>query len=253
MPDRKPRHGVEVCCEYAFRPIAHVLARSLRPLGVPPPAVVAASTCVGLSAAGVIGGGHLLAGAVLLQIKTVLDNADGQLARLTGRISAFGRYLDSESDLLVDAAVFAALGRFIGPGPALIGFITLTFVLSANFNVERLYRQATGAVPPVLPDEATRRARIAAGIYRAVYAPQDHVFELVAGRRGPAWHEPVGVQVLANLGLSTQLTVLGACLALGSPVAYVYILLGCAALTFMVFVRREVLVRRTTESLLAVE
>ena len=42
------------------------------------------------------------------QLKTLLDNADGQLARLTGSTSAFGRYLDSELDLLVNAALFAA-------------------------------------------------------------------------------------------------------------------------------------------------
>ena len=48
--------------------------------------------------------------AVLLQVKTVLDGADGQLARALDRVTVLGRYLDSESDLLVDAALFAALG-----------------------------------------------------------------------------------------------------------------------------------------------
>ena len=54
--------------------------------------------------------GHLVAAALLVQLKTLLDNADGQLARLTGRVTAFGRYLDSECDLLVNAALFAAVG-----------------------------------------------------------------------------------------------------------------------------------------------
>ena len=45
-----------------------------------------------------------------MQLKTVLDNADGQLARLSGRITSFGRYLDSELDLVVNAALFAAVG-----------------------------------------------------------------------------------------------------------------------------------------------
>ena len=55
-----------------------------------------------------LGRGSLLVAALLVQLKTLLDNADGQLARLTGRTSAFGRYLDSEVDLLVNAALFAA-------------------------------------------------------------------------------------------------------------------------------------------------
>ena len=58
---------------------------------------------------------QFLVAALLLQLKTVLDNADGQLARLSGRVTAFGRYLDSESDLVVNAAIFVALGTQIGP------------------------------------------------------------------------------------------------------------------------------------------
>ena len=80
-----------------------------------------------------------------MQLKTVLDNADGQLARLSGRITPFGRYLDSELDLLVNAALFAALGWVSGqPVLAAAGFVALTSVLSANYNVERLYRAEHG-------------------------------------------------------------------------------------------------------------
>ena len=51
---------------------------------------------------------------VLLQLKTVLDNADGQLARASGRVTLTGRYLDTEADLVVNAALFAALGYVTG-------------------------------------------------------------------------------------------------------------------------------------------
>ena len=84
--------------------------------------------------------------ALLVQAKTVLDNADGQLARLTGRASAFGRYLDSAMDLVVNAALFSALGwRSGNAAVALLGFLALTTVLNVNFNVERLYRGGTAA------------------------------------------------------------------------------------------------------------
>ena len=79
------------------------------------PLVVVAAGAVGLAGAVELGRGSLLAAALLVQLKTLLDNADGQLARLTGRTSAFGRYLDSEVDLLVNAALFAALGLDDGP------------------------------------------------------------------------------------------------------------------------------------------
>ena len=78
---RKPRHGTELLCEYVFRPAAHLVVLALAPLRVPPPAVVLAAGATGLVAAYGIGSGSLVAAALLLQLKTVLDNADGQLAR----------------------------------------------------------------------------------------------------------------------------------------------------------------------------
>lgn len=253
MPDRKPRHGVEATCEYLFRPLAHVVARCLRPLHVPPPAVVLAGTTAGLASAFAIGSGRLLLAALLLQLKTVLDNADGQLARLSNRVSAFGRYLDSESDLLVDAALFAALGLLVGPLLALLGFVSLTLVLSVNFNLERLYRAAHGGEAPAPSEPEDRKTRVVQALYRVLYEPQDRLLGALARRRPAAWHEPLGVQVLANLGLSTQLAAFGVCLALGRPVAYVYVTLACAAVVALVLGRRELLVRRAAASALVPE
>lgn len=216
MPDRKPREGFEVVCELVFRPAAHVVARVLLPLRVPPPAVVLAGTATGLAAAVEIGRHAFLAAALLLQLKTVLDNADGQLARLSGRITAFGRYLDSESDLLVDAAVFAALGLWIGPWLALAGFAVLTTVLSINFNLERLYRGA---------EAGSSDGSLVARVYAVVYAPQDRLAEALVRRR-PS-RSTVGVA--ANFGLSTQLAVLGISLAVGHARAYLVVLLVCSA------------------------
>jgi archaetidylinositol phosphate synthase len=215
MPDRKPREGFELLCELVFRPAAHVVARALMPLRVPPPAVVLAATATGAAAAVEIGRHAFLAAALLLQLKTVLDNADGQLARMSGRITAFGRYLDSESDLLVDAAVFAALGLWIGPWLALAGFALLTTVLSLNFNVERLKRAA-----PATPPDRSRAARI----YALVYGPQDRLAAMLAPRPSSRT-----VAVAANFGLSTQLAALGVCLALGHPRAYIGVVAICLA------------------------
>jgi phosphatidylglycerophosphate synthase len=218
MPDRKPRTGFEVLCELVFRPAAHVVARALLPLRVPPPAVVLAGTATGIAAAVEIGRGAYLAGALLLQAKTVLDNADGQLARMSGRITSFGRYLDSESDLLVDAAVFAGLGLRIGPWPALAGFVLLTTVLSLNFNVERLHR---GAAPGAADGSVLAR------VYAVLYGPQDRFAEALVRRPSART-----VGVAANFGLSTQLAVLGLCLALGHPGAFVVVVIACTAVLF---------------------
>ncbi|GEM_PF-959941 len=48
-------------------------------------------------------------GVVLLHAVFILDNTDGDLARLTGRHSEFGRWFDVVSDLLVDTALWTGL------------------------------------------------------------------------------------------------------------------------------------------------
>jgi phosphatidylglycerophosphate synthase len=252
---RKPRHGRELLCERVFRPAAHLVVLVLAPLRVPPPAVVFAAGATGMAAAYLIGSGALVAAAVLMQLKTALDNADGQLARLTGRVTVLGRYLDSESDLVVDAAIFAGIGW--APGRwvlAAAGFACLTLVLGVNYNVERLYRRERGEPAEAMP-AATGAAGLLARGYAAVYAPQDRLVErFVAWRlRGRdagarlAYHDAATVTVLANFGLSTQLAVLGVCLAAGAPAAYAWVAVACAAALVPLAFRRELLLRRHVE------
>jgi phosphatidylglycerophosphate synthase len=250
---RKRRQGKELVCELVFRPLAHLVVLALLPLRVPPPAVVLAAASTGVVAAVEIARGHLLAAALLLQLKTLLDNADGQLARLSGRVTAFGRYLDSECDLLVDAAVFAALGLRIGPWLALGGFTLLTLLLGVNYNVERLYRREhLGIEPPAPPAEGA--AGVLARAYGVVYAWQDRLVEGYAERRlrgrdrtaRRAWHDAATVGVVANFGLSTQLAALGLCLALGAPAAYVGVLAACTVVLALLALRRDLVVRQPT-------
>jgi phosphatidylglycerophosphate synthase len=238
-------------CEYVFRPLAQVVAVVLAPLRVPPPAVVIANFATALAAAWVLASGHLVWAAALLQAKTVLDNADGQLARMTGRTSVLGRYLDSECDLVSNAAVCAALGYLTHWWVGAVAFACLTFVLSVNYNAERLYRREHGEPAEAMP-HAPVRARLLERFYALVYAPQDRIVErYVAWRlRGAspeerlAWHDRATVSVVANFGLTTQLFVLGVCLAAGSPAAYAWV----AAASFLALIplalRRERLRRR---------
>jgi archaetidylinositol phosphate synthase len=222
---RKRRRGTELLCEGVFRPLAHPLVLALARLRVPPPAVVLAAGAVGIAGAVELGRGSLLLAAGLVQLKTLLDNADGQLARLTGRTSAFGRYLDSDVDLLVNAALFAALGwRFGQPAPALLGFLALTSVLSLNFNAERLSRTVAAEPGENIPSDNLSLSLVR-GFYRAVYAPQDRLAEWVVARR-PSLASSSSVMVLANLGMSSQLALFGLFLVLGHPLGFAWLVVG---------------------------
>jgi len=222
-------------CEKVFRPLAHPLVLLLARLRVPPPLVVVAAGAAGIAGAAELARGSFLAAALLVQLKTLLDNVDGQLARLTGRTSAFGRYLDSEVDLLVNAALFAALGWNTGqPAVAVLGFLALTSVLSLNFNAERLSREA-GAEPGA-EDRGTAALR---RIYGLVYAPQDRLAEALVARR-PALAGSVAVSLLANLGMSTQLAAFGLLMALGHPIAFAWLAVAEVAVIALALLPRRV-------------
>ena len=245
---RKAKVGHELVCERLFRPLAHVVVVALLPFRVPPPLVAAASGATGIVAAVELAQGRFLLAALLVQLKTLLDNADGQLARLSGRITPFGRYLDSELDLFVNAALFAAVGWSSGQYVlAAAGFVALTTVLNINFNAERLYRAEHGEPVSAMPETSGRADGLLRRLYVLLYAPQDRLVERFVARRlrgaSPqarlVYHDRGTVSVLANFGMSTQLLVFGICAGLGRPDAFAWIALGELALVLCLALRRE--------------
>jgi archaetidylinositol phosphate synthase len=260
---RSERRERELLVELIFRPLGSLFVRLLRPLGVPPPAVVLANAAVGLAAAVVLGRGGLLAAALLLQLKTLLDNTDGQLARASGRVTLVGRYLDTEADIVVNAVLFAALGSVTRqPWLALAAFVALTLVLSADFNADVLYRSVRGRIDALPTRSASSYETALEWVYRLVFTPQDRLVRTVVSRRFErisssesdsalertavlSYHDLATVTVLANLGLSTQLVVLGMCLLAGEPVVYLWFVVACAALLPLLQLRREHLARRS--------
>jgi archaetidylinositol phosphate synthase len=253
---RKAKVARELLCEYIYRPMAHLVVLVLLPLRIPPPLVAATAGATGIAAAVELGQGKFLLAAILVQAKTVLDNADGQLARLSGRITAFGRYLDSELDLLVNAALFAAVvvttGRTV---LATAGFVALTTVLSVSYNGERLYRLERGEEATAMPETTGRAAGHLRRLYAFLYAPQDRLVEHFvahrlrgAGRRERlAYHDRATVSVLANCGMSTQLLAFGICIALGRPAAFAWIALAELLLVLLLALRRDALIRDIPE------
>ena len=97
--------------DYA-RPLAVWIARRLRDSSVTAPDVTAVWGIIGMIAVfcyGVGGYQYALLGTVGLQVKNVLDAADGSLARLQSRPSRVGRFLDSIGDAVIAGALAVAL------------------------------------------------------------------------------------------------------------------------------------------------
>jgi phosphatidylglycerophosphate synthase len=239
---REPRRaGRELLLEAVFRPVARLLVPFLRWTRVSPPTVVLANAATGLVAAVALARGDHLVAAALLQAKTLLDNADGELARATGRVTLLGRYLDTLADLVVNAALFAALGQVTGQWPlAIAAFVALTLVLAADFNVSELHRAANGSASARPVATGRRLERSLAAVYGALLGPLDRAARSLAARlpRGTSY-DAVTVTALANMGLTTQLVALGVCLVLGAPSAYLWFCLACLAALVPLQLRAE--------------
>src|SRR5437016_5987815 len=111
---------------YFYRPIGFRLARFFAKMNVSPAGVTLLACLSGIIA------GHLffyrdlrtnVAGMALLVCANALDNADGQLARLTHRESREGRIVDSLADHLVFVSIYIHLTlRYLvaGAPPAIL-------------------------------------------------------------------------------------------------------------------------------------
>ena len=92
------------------------VVRMLYPTPVTPNQITFLSLVFGLLSVGFYVSGRsdaLLWGAVFLYGKVVLDNVDGNLARVRGTSSRFGRFLDSLADFLVTVLVYIAISYYL--------------------------------------------------------------------------------------------------------------------------------------------
>jgi hypothetical protein len=120
---------------YFYRPLGFRLAQFFARLNVTPSQVTFIGACFGIAA------GHLYfywnlttncVGMVFHVIANLLDNADGQLARLTSQKSRMGRVIDSFADHLIFTSIYVHLAlRYLmaGASPA-VGILALAAALS---------------------------------------------------------------------------------------------------------------------------
>lgn len=103
-------------------------------LGWPPNAVTAGFIVCGLAAGAVVALGGVasaVAAAVLIQVYLLLDCADGELARWSGRTSPTGVYLDGMGHYLGETALLAGLGiRAQGHLTLTGGYVTAGFAVA---------------------------------------------------------------------------------------------------------------------------
>jgi CDP-diacylglycerol--glycerol-3-phosphate 3-phosphatidyltransferase len=122
------------------------IARLIGWTGVSPNVVTLTGVVLNLGVAWVLARGQMRIGGLLVPLVALLDALDGTLARLTGRRSRFGAFLDSTMDRFSEAIVYLGLLFFytrLGAGREIL-LIYVTIVGSLMVSYARARAEGLG-------------------------------------------------------------------------------------------------------------
>jgi choline kinase/phosphatidylglycerophosphate synthase/phosphoglycolate phosphatase-like HAD superfamily hydrolase len=111
--------------------------------GLRPDTLTVLAAVVGLSAAAAILAGWVLVAALAVQLASILDGADGEIARVAHRGSRFGAFLDPMLDRVVDGLVFSAAGLYLatqvggGVAAGMLGVLATVGHLLVSYSTSR--------------------------------------------------------------------------------------------------------------------
>ena len=140
-----------------FTPVVKLLLR----LGVSPDTVTLVGT-LGVCAGALIffPQGMLFVGVLVITAFVFSDIVDGNMARMSGRVSPFGAFLDSTLDRIADAAVFGGLAMYyVGPGDSdwLAALAIYNLVMGSVTSYARARAESLGMEAKVgIAERATR-------------------------------------------------------------------------------------------------
>lgn len=210
------------------RPIAKIIANSLKNTAFTPIHVTIAFVIAGLIAIACILFNYYWATAFFLVLKSILDAADGELARVKNTPSYTGRYLDSVSDIILnllilltiwhvtDGSLLLTLLAFIGIQLQGTLYNYYYVILRNRYNGDTTSRIFESETPKALKGEKQRDVNILFGLYTLFYGVFDKIIyaidsDAVTSKNLPNWL----MTAVSTFGLGFQLLLIGLMLALG--------------------------------------
>jgi phosphatidylglycerophosphate synthase len=174
IPHTAKSEITELADVYFFHPLGSVFARLAAALRVTPTQLTVIGTLVGVAGGALLYDEHLglLAFAVLI-LHGIIDSADGQLARITGRTTELGKVLDGGAGYVTHAAIYLAIAAGMlqrgSGGVALLWMVLAGIATIAHAQMYEYHRTAytsvvsKGRVPHQEPAKVAPWLR---GLYR---------------------------------------------------------------------------------------
>ncbi|WP_405352234.1 CDP-alcohol phosphatidyltransferase family protein [Nonlabens sp. Asnod3-H03] len=210
------------------RPIAKIIATSLKNTAATPVHVTIGFIISGLIAVYCILTGYYWIAGFFLILKSILDAADGELARIKQKPSYTGRYLDSVADILLNAIIFLTIWYVTDTSlwVCITAFIGLQLqgtlynyyyvILRNKFNGDRTSRVFENKTPIALDGEKQQHVDVLFKLYKFLYGAFDKAIYVLDPRAGygkplPKWF----MTSVSTFGLGFQLLIISVMLILG--------------------------------------
>jgi hypothetical protein len=228
------------------RPVARVIANSLKNTKFTPVDVTIAFVISGLIGVFCITKEYYWAAAFFLIFKSILDAADGELARIKKTPSYTGRYLDSVSDILLNFVIFITLwiGTEVSILYTLLAFFGIQLqgtlynyyyvILRNRFEGDTTSRIFEDKTPIALPNEKQKNVNTLFFLYKLFYGIFDKIIYALdknasQGKPFPNWL----MTLISTFGLGFQLLLISLFLVLGFKTLIIPFFIGYSVLIFV--------------------
>ncbi len=235
------------------RPIAKIIANSLKHTTFTPIHVTIGFIISGLIATYCILKGHFLLAAFFLILKSILDAADGELARVKEKPSYTGRYLDSVADILLNAIFFISIWYITNTAflICLLAFLGMQLqgtlynyyyvILRNKFGGDTTSRVFEYKTPIALEGEKQKHVNILFALYKTLYGAFDKTIYVLdsnadEGKILPNWL----MTSVSTFGLGFQLLIISVLLVAGLKSIILPFFLGYTVMIFVFIGIRKV-------------
>lgn len=234
------------------RPIARIIAKKLKNTKFTPVDVTIAFVISGFIGIYCIVIEYYWAAAFFLIFKSVLDAADGELARIKETPSYTGRFLDSVSDIILNFIIFITIWQYtdINIYWTLLAFFGIQLqgtlynyyyvILRNRFAGDTTSRIFEDSTPIALPGEKQKNVNILYFIYKALYGIFDEIIyaldrNAADGKPFPNWL----MSLVSTFGLGFQLLIISVLLVLGLKTVIIPFFIGYSLMIFVFILIRK--------------
>jgi len=210
------------------RPAAKAIANLLKSTSFTPIHVTIGFIISGLIAIYCIVQGYYWLAAFFLIFKSILDAADGELARVKQKPSYTGRYLDSIADIVLNALFFLSIWHITDTAiwKCFLAFLGLQLqgtlynyyyvILRNKFDGDTTSRVFEDKTPTALKGESQKHVNILFALYKLLYGAFDKTIYALDGNANqgkvmPNWF----MTSVSTFGLGFQLLIIAVLLVLG--------------------------------------